>query len=46
MVAYDFDMSFDMNGQTIDMGGRDLYFFVREAGRWWAVADQFSAHPA
>ncbi len=46
VVAYDFDMSFDMNGQTIDMGGRDLFFFVREAGRWWAVADQFSAHPA
>ena len=34
VVAYDFDMSFDMNGQTIDMGGRDLFFFVREAGRW------------
>lgn len=46
VVAYDFDMSFDMNGQTIQMGGRDMYFFTKEAGRWWAVADQFSAYPA
>lgn len=46
VVAYDFDMSFDRGGQTIDMGGRDMFFFVREAGRWWAVADQFSPYPA
>lgn len=46
VVAYDFDMSFDMGGQTIAMGGRDMFFFVKEDGRWWAVADQFSAYPA
>lgn len=46
VVAYDFDMSFDMNGQTIAMGGRDMFFFVKEKGRWWAVADQFSPYPA
>jgi Domain of unknown function (DUF4440) len=46
VVAYYFDMSFDMNGKTINMGGRDMFFFVREAGRWWAVADQFSPYPA
>lgn len=45
VVAYDFDMSFDMNGQTIQMGGRDMFFFVKEADKWWAVADQFSAYP-
>lgn len=45
VVAYDFDMAFDMNGQTIQMGGRDMFFFVKENGRWWAVADQFSAYP-
>jgi hypothetical protein len=45
VVAYDFDMAFDMNGQTIQMGGRDMFFFVREGDRWWAVADQFSAYP-
>jgi hypothetical protein len=45
VVAYYFDMSFDMNGQTINMGGRDMLFFVKENGKWWAVADQFSSYP-
>jgi len=27
------------------MGGRDMFFFVKEKGRWWAVADQFSPYP-
>ena len=46
VVAYNFDMSFDMGGQTINMGGRDMFFFVKENGSWWAVADQFSSYPA
>ena len=46
VVAYYFDMSFDMGGQRIDLGGRDMFFFVKEDGKWWAVADQFSAYPA
>ncbi|MCX9154807.1 nuclear transport factor 2 family protein [Niveibacterium sp. 24ML] len=46
VVSYYYDMSFDMGGQTIDTGGRDLFFLIREAGRWWVVADQFSPYPA
>lgn len=46
VVAYNFDISFDMGGQTISMGGRDMFFFGKENGRWWAVADQFSPYPA
>ncbi|MHB1100111.1 MAG: YybH family protein [Burkholderiales bacterium] len=46
VVAYYFDMSFDMGGQTIHMGGRDMFFFVKEGGKWLAVADQFSPYPA
>jgi hypothetical protein len=46
VVAYDFDMAFDLGGQTINLGGRDMFFMVREGGRWWAVADQFSPYPA
>lgn len=46
VVAYYFDMSFSMGEQTVNMGGRDMFFFVKESGRWWAVADQFSAYPA
>ena len=45
VVAYDFEMAFAMGGQEITMGGRDLFFFVREDGRWWAVADQYSPYP-
>ena len=45
VVTYYFDMSFDMGGQTIQMGGRDMFTFVKENGQWWAVADQFSPYP-
>jgi ketosteroid isomerase-like protein len=45
IVTYYFDMSFDMGGQTIKMGGRDMFVFVKENGQWWAVADQFSPYP-
>lgn len=45
VVTYYFDMSFDMGPQKVEMGGRDMFFFVREGGRWLAVADQFSPYP-
>jgi hypothetical protein len=45
VVTYYFDMSFEMNGQTILMGGRDMLTLVKENGKWWAVADQFSPYP-
>ena len=45
LVAYYFEISFDMGGQTFDTNGRDMFFFVRENGGWWAVADQFSPYP-
>lgn len=45
VVTYYFDMSFDMGGQTIKMGGRDMFTLVNEEGKWWVVADQFSAYP-
>jgi len=46
VVAYYFDMSFDIGGNTINMGGRDMFFFVKEGEKWWAVADQFSPYPS
>ncbi len=45
VVTYYFDMSFDMGNGTINMGGRDMFVFVREGNKWWAVADQFSPYP-
>lgn len=46
VVTYYFDMSFTMGGQTINLGGRDMFVFVKEDGKWLAVADQFSPYPA
>ncbi|MCK9620826.1 MAG: nuclear transport factor 2 family protein [Methylobacter sp.] len=45
VVAYYYDIAFDMNGQTMNLGGRDMFFLVKEDGRWWVVADQFSSFP-
>jgi hypothetical protein len=45
VVTYYFDMSFDMGGLAITMGGRDMMSLVNENGRWWVVADQFSPYP-
>lgn len=45
VVTYYFDMSFDMDGQTIKMGGQDMFTLVNEDGKWWVVADQFSPYP-
>ncbi len=46
VVSYFYAIDFEMGGQRCQQGGRDLFFFVRENGRWWAVADQFSSYPA
>ena len=45
VVTYHYDIAFDMGGQTIETGGRDMFVLVNEDGRWWVVADQFSSHP-
>ena len=45
VVTYYFDMSFDIGGKTIVSTGRDMFVFIKEDGRWWAVADQFSSYP-
>lgn len=45
IVTYYFDISFDSGGQTINLGGRDMFVLKRQDGRWWAVADHFSAFP-
>ena len=45
VVTYYFDMAFEVGGQMVEMGGRDMFVFVKEDGKWWAVADQFSPYP-
>ena len=46
VVTYYYDISFDMGGQSFHVGGRDMFTLIKENGRWWAVADQFSSFPA
>jgi hypothetical protein len=45
VVAYDYVIEFAMNGKDYKEQGRDMFFLIRENGRWWAVADQFSSVP-
>jgi hypothetical protein len=44
-VTYYFEISFERGEQKTDFGGRDMYVFVMESNRWWAVADHFSPNP-
>lgn len=45
IVTYYYDASYEMGGRTIKTGGRDMFALVKDNGRWWVVADQFSQYP-
>ena len=45
VVSYYYDLDCTIGGGRQRLQGRDLFFFVREGGRWLAVADQFSGYP-
>jgi hypothetical protein len=45
VVTYYYEIDFDMGDQRVEQKGRDLFFFIRESGRWQVVADQFSPYP-
>ena len=45
VASYDFEMSFEGNGQKISMEGRDMFTLVKENGKWLVVSDQFSQRP-
>lgn len=42
VVTFYFDMSYDMGGKTVTQTFRDNFSLVKEDGKWWIVADQFS----
>lgn len=46
VVSYYFEMEVCKDGVVSYPQGREQYFMVREHGRWWAVANQFSANPS
>lgn len=43
IVTYYYDMLYEMDGQNVRTGGRDMFTFVREGNKWLAVANQFSS---
>jgi ketosteroid isomerase-like protein len=45
VVTYYYDLTCEIAGQSLHLTGRDMFVFVKEAGRWWAVADQYSSDP-
>lgn len=45
VVTYYFDMSFDMDGQSMHLDGRDMFTLIKENDKWLIVADQFSQYP-
>lgn len=45
VVTYYYDMSYDKGGQTVKSAGRDMFVLVKENGKWWVIADQFSSYP-
>jgi len=45
VVSYYYEAKVEMGGKLVELTGRDMFFMVREQGRWWAVADQFSGFP-
>jgi ketosteroid isomerase-like protein len=46
VVTYYYEMDAEMGGQRMTLPGRDMMTLIKENGRWWAVADQFSPYPA
>lgn len=45
VVIYNYEIHIEVGGEEQRLAGRDMFVFVREKGKWWAVADQFSPFP-
>jgi ketosteroid isomerase-like protein len=45
IVTYLYELECEVEGRRAKPAGRDMLVMVRENGRWWVVADQFSPYP-
>jgi ketosteroid isomerase-like protein len=45
VVTYLYEMVCEQGGRRFEPAGRDMMVLIREGGRWWVVADQFSPYP-
>jgi hypothetical protein len=37
VVSYSFDIDYELDSERFSESGRDLFVFVREGDKWWAV---------
>lgn len=45
VVSYYFKITFESSGEIVSRDGRDIFVFVRDGGRWLAVANHGSVPP-
>jgi uncharacterized protein (TIGR02246 family) len=45
VVTYYYELQIDVDSKNTNLSGRDMFVLVKEDGRWWVVADQFSQYP-
>lgn len=45
VVTCYFDMFYSAGESKFTAGGRDMFVLVKEDGKWWIIADQFSPYP-
>ena len=45
VVTYYYEMSVEMQGQPLNLKGRDMFALVKEEEGWMVVSDQFSPYP-
>lgn len=45
VVTYFFSITFSYGAEKQTIKGRDMFFLVREGGKWLVAADQFSPEP-
>jgi predicted ester cyclase/predicted enzyme related to lactoylglutathione lyase len=45
VVSYRYELDGRIGERDVTLSGRDLFFMVREGGRWVAAGDQFSPYP-
>ena len=45
IVTCYYEMSCEMDGESISLAGRDMMVLHKKKGKWWVIADQFSPYP-
>jgi hypothetical protein len=46
VATYTYEGTFIIGGKETSFQGRDMMTLLKEGGKWWMIADQFSPYPA